>query len=128
MLEAQTGVITVDDVDAATLEALLRFLYVDAIACPAEHAVELLALADRCQLDALKKHAELLIEPSQDFDEIDNVCELVDVATRYGATHLQRVALNVLANNFAPNVVLEHASASHADSAVVQMIRNAAHK
>jgi hypothetical protein len=128
MLEAQTGVFTVDDVDSATLEALLRFLYVDAVACPAEHAVELLALADRCQLDALKKHAELLIECSQDFDAIENVCELVDVATRYGATHLQRMALNVLASNFAPNVVLEHASASHADSAVVQMIRNAARK
>lgn len=108
MREAQTGTIRVDDVEPASVRALLRFLYSDELVCDAEHAVEVLALADRCQLDALKKHAEALIESFYDFGELANVCDLVDIAQRYGAEHLRRAALNVLVSDFSKGAVLEH--------------------
>jgi hypothetical protein len=125
MREAQTGTIRVDDVAPATVRALLRFLYSDELVCDAEHAVEMLALADRCQLDDLKKHAETLIESSYDFGELQNVLELLDVAHRYGTAHLERIALSVLVNDFdAPSVLAAMADANVSE-AVASMVRTA---
>jgi hypothetical protein len=107
------------------VRALLRFMYSDELVCDAEHAVEMLALADRCQLDDLKKHAETLIESSYDFGELQNVLELLDVAHRYGTAHLERVALSVLANDFdAPSVTAAMAEANVSE-AVARMVRTA---
>ncbi len=125
MREAQTGTIRVDDVAPATVRALLRFLYSDELVCDAEHAVEMLALADRCQLDDLKKHAETLIESSYDFGELQNVLELLDVAHRYGAAHLQHVALSVLANDFDAPSVMGAIGEANISEAVATMVRTA---
>lgn len=125
MREAQTGTIRVDDVAPATVRALLRFLYSDELVCDAEHAVEMLALADRCQLDDLKKHAETLIESSYDFGELQNVLELLDVAHRYGTAHLEHVALSVLANDFDAPSVLAAIGEANISEAVASMVRTA---
>jgi hypothetical protein len=125
MREAQTGTIRVDDVAPATVRALLRFLYSDELVCDAEHAVEMLALADRCQLDDLKKHAETLIESSYDFGELQNVLELLDVAHRYGTAHLQHVALSMLVHDFDQRTVMDVMADANVSEAVARMVRMA---
>jgi hypothetical protein len=100
MREAMTHEIVIDDVDVATMRALVRFLYTEAVNCPAEHAVELLALADRFTLDSLKTHVEGQIESFYDWSEVENVVDLVDVAQRYSAPHLLRIAKGVLLSDF----------------------------
>jgi hypothetical protein len=125
MREAQTGTIRVDDVAPATVRALLRFLYSDELVCDGEHAVEMLALADRCQLDDLKKHAETLIESSYDFGELQNVLELLDVAHRYGTAHLQHVALSMLVHDFDQRTVMAVMAEANVSEAVARMVRTA---
>jgi hypothetical protein len=125
MREAQTGVISISDVSPESVRALLRFLYTEQLVCDAEHAVEVLSLADRFQLGALKKHSEALIESTYDFGELDTICELVVVAHRFGALHLLKVALLVLVNDFERRAVLEHVVAVKMPDAVVALIHNA---
>jgi hypothetical protein len=124
MREAQTGVISINDVDPESVRAL-RFLYTEQLVCNAEHAVDVLSLADRCQHGALKKHAEALIESTYDFGELDTICELVVVAHRFRALHLLKTALRVLVNDFLRRTVLEHVVAAKMPDAVVALIHNA---
>jgi hypothetical protein len=125
MREAATHEIAIDDVDAATVRALVRFLYTEAVSCPAERAVELLALADRFTLDSLKAHVEGQIESFYDWSEIDNVVDLIDVAQRYTAPHLLRIAKGVLLSDFDRRAALQFV-AEHTDTvsqATIQLVR-----
>ena len=104
MAESVSGKISLTDCEPESVRAMLRFLYSDKLRISASFAIDLLALADRCGMSALRSHCERLIVQTHALDDIDDLIMLIDVAHQYSAKHLLRLTSNALKASFSRKV------------------------
>ncbi|KAK3122196.1 hypothetical protein QOZ80_8BG0666300 [Eleusine coracana subsp. coracana] len=94
MADAATTTITVQDMDPAAFEAMLRFMYTDAL-LPADDALDmmqhLLAAADRYALDRLKL---LCAAKLWDSVSVDTVASILVSAEAYSVPELKRKCID----------------------------------
>lgn len=87
MQEAQRGELVVEmGVEVAAVVAVLRYLYTGVLKVAPEHGTDVLQLAHFYGMRGLTRAVTGLIESFFDFDDLDNLLSLTDMALRYGAT------------------------------------------
>ncbi|CAD5216534.1 unnamed protein product [Bursaphelenchus xylophilus] len=94
--ESKEGQVVFDDIDYTVLYELLRFLYTGRAPNADKMASDLLALADRFQVNVLKKIAEKSMKKMM---SVKNVCATLTMADLYSANELKDEALNFIADN-----------------------------
>ena len=93
MIEQQSGVVKVEDISLDTFQELLRYIYTEQIPKLDELAGELLAAAEKYQLDDLKERCELQLAS---VTTVDNVVNMFFLADLYNADLLMQETLSFI--------------------------------
>ncbi|XP_042903333.1 speckle-type POZ protein B-like isoform X3 [Parasteatoda tepidariorum] len=97
MLETQTGIVDIPDVESDTLQSFLEFLYTDTIThTDYEKLLKLMFVADRYQVDYLKTRCSIILMSKV---SLENVCEVVSVSDMVNQPSLKLCAVNFIKEN-----------------------------
>nr|XP_042903339.1 speckle-type POZ protein B-like [Parasteatoda tepidariorum] len=97
MLETQTGVVDIPDVESETLQSFLEFLYTDTITnIDYEKLLKLMFVAEKYQVDYLKKRCSVILMSKL---SLENVCEVVSVSDVVNQPNLKLCAINFIKEN-----------------------------
>ncbi|XP_042903332.1 TD and POZ domain-containing protein 4-like isoform X1 [Parasteatoda tepidariorum] len=97
MLETQTGVVDIPDVESETLQSFLEFLYTDTITnTDYEKLLKLMFVAEKYQVDYLKKRCSVILMSKL---SLQNVCEVVSVSDMVNQPSLKLCAVNFIKEN-----------------------------
>ncbi|XP_015903519.1 uncharacterized protein [Parasteatoda tepidariorum] len=97
MLETQTGVVNIPDVESDTLQSFLEFLYTDTITnTDYEKLLKLMFVAEKYQVDYLMKRCSLILMSKL---SLENVCEVVSVSDMVNQSNLKLCAINFIKEN-----------------------------
>ncbi|XP_071033411.1 TD and POZ domain-containing protein 4-like [Parasteatoda tepidariorum] len=97
MLETQTGIVDISDVESETLQSFLEFLYTDSITNTAfKNILELMLMAEKYQVSILKDRcSELLMSKLS----LESVCDVISVADMVNEFNLKQSALYFIKAN-----------------------------
>lgn len=97
MAESNTNQIVIDDCEPKTVRAFIQYLYTDQLPANSSEDMlsQLLGMANKYQVPALE---QACIGPIRRKLNSDNVLEILELATLYGASDLRRAALDHLAD------------------------------
>ncbi|XP_071033416.1 speckle-type POZ protein B-like [Parasteatoda tepidariorum] len=102
MSEAKTGIVDIVDIDGKTLNLFLEYLYTESIsAMDYEIAKLLLVVADKYQVQSLKDECLSFLKSTI---SVENVCEVVNIASMVNEDMLKRTAINYVKTN-APKIL-----------------------
>ena len=93
MIEQQSGVVKVEDISLETFQELLRYIYTEQIPKLDELAGELLAAAEKYQLDDLKERCERRLVF---MTTVDNAVDMLQLADLYNADVLMQETLSFI--------------------------------
>ncbi|XP_071033419.1 speckle-type POZ protein B-like [Parasteatoda tepidariorum] len=97
MLESQTAVVDIPDVESETLQSFLEFLYTDTITnTDYEKLLKLMFVADKYQVDNLKNRCSLTLMSEL---SLENVCEVVSASDAVNQPNLKLWAVNFIKEN-----------------------------
>nr|XP_042903338.1 speckle-type POZ protein B-like [Parasteatoda tepidariorum] len=97
MLETQTGVVDIPDVESETLQSFLEFLYTDTITeANCEEVLKLMLVADKYQVDNLKERCSQILTLKL---SVENICHVISVAEMVNHPELKLSAFDFIRAN-----------------------------
>ncbi|XP_046381780.2 BTB/POZ domain-containing protein 6-like isoform X1 [Haliotis rufescens] len=90
---AETGEVTIPDIEADIFKEFLRYVYIDKATIDAETVTGLKYTSRKYSLDALYKLCETFLEKSM---SEDNVCQILEECHGYGEQDVEQKALKIL--------------------------------
>lgn len=94
--EAQKGRVIIEEVDYEVMNELITYMYCGKSPNLTEHALEILAAADRFQLPGLKEMADMALRATL---SIESACRQLIYADLFSSTELKREAIRYIVRN-----------------------------
>lgn len=121
MLESHTRTVTLTDVSRPTFLSLLEYLYTGSVTIQSQdEAIELLRIADRYLVDALKSRCERFVRTCIN---AKNVLQILAVADSCSLSELKQMCLDVISQNFSAILSREGALDSLTRDILVEIIQ-----
>jgi len=125
MSEAKKGEIIYSDIDEKLLAYIIQFIYSGIIQIePPEIAVELLTLSNKFNIPQLTALCELTISQNFDFQDLDSVLTLAQLADLHRASKLLQLCFYLLVYDFSIKLARKSEAYSFLSQDLIKRLEN----